>query len=195
MLFGTAKNIAKQPKTLNVIYRNKSINATISYKYLGVDIDRSLNLNSNFDRTYKKACGRLKLLRKIRPFLNVTAAKAIYQGMVVPILTYCGILNLNVSKSRKDKLSSFHDRAMDIVTSNTNPELEIKTPLSINQIKACQLVRKCMDGNVCSNYINYFVKRDHNVATRNNGYQLELPKIRLEYSRGSFYYHGSKALQ
>lgn len=46
---------------------------------------------------------------------------------------------------------------------------------------------------VCSNFItDYFMKRDHNVATRNNGYHLELPKIRQEYSRGSFYYMGTK---
>ena len=67
--------------------------------------------------------------------------------------------------NRVGKFLSFHDRAMDIITSNTDRELKIKTPLSTNKIKACQLVRKCMDGNVCSNLINYFVKRDHNVAT------------------------------
>ena len=54
MLFDTANNLAKQPKTLNVIYRNKSINATISYKYLCVDIGHSLNLNSNIDHTYRE---------------------------------------------------------------------------------------------------------------------------------------------
>ena len=29
-------------------------------------------------------------------------------------------------------------------------------------------------------------------GTRNNGYKAKLPKIRLEYSRGSFYYMGAK---
>ena len=90
----------------------------------------------------------------------------IYQGMVVPIITYC---------------------AVDIIISNTYHELRIKTPLSINQIKACRLARRCMDGNVCSNFNNYFVKRDHNMATQNNGYQLELTNIQLEYSRGSLF--------
>ena len=28
--------------------------------------------------------------------------------------------------------------------------------------------------------------------TRNNGYKVILPKIRLEYSRGAFYYMGAK---
>ena len=112
--------------------------------------------------------------------------------MVLPTLTYCGILNLNISNTRENKVSSFHNRAMKIIILNSKNELKIKTPVSTNQIKACQLVRKCLDGNVCSNFTNYFVKRAHHQATRNNSYQLELPKIRLEYSRGSFYYMGAK---
>ena len=97
-----------------------------------------------------------------------------------------------MSSNREDKLLLFHDRAIDTITPKIDRKLKIKTPLSTNKIKACQVVRKCMDGNVCSNFINYFVKHEHNVGIRNNGYQLELPKIRLEYNRESFYYIGAK---
>ncbi len=124
--FGTAKNLAQQPQSLKVTFRNQLINATTTYKYLGVHIDHSLNMNSNFNITYKKACGRLRLLRKIRPFLNTLAAKAIYQGMIVPILTYCGLINLHLSQSREDKLLAFHHRALDIIRSNTKYECDIK---------------------------------------------------------------------
>ena len=95
MLFGTAKNLRQQSQTLNVTYRDQLIRSVTTYKYLGVEISHSLNMTTNFDNMYKKACGRLRLLRKIRPFLNVKAVKAIYQGMVLPILTYCGLLNRN----------------------------------------------------------------------------------------------------
>ena len=81
MLFGTAKNLRQQSQTLNVTYRDQLIRSVTTYKYLGVEISHSLNMTTNFDNTYKKACGRLRLLRKIRPFLNVKAAKAIYQGL------------------------------------------------------------------------------------------------------------------
>ena len=192
MMFGTAKNLAQQPQSLKVIFRNKLINATTTYKYLGVHIDHSLNMNSNFNIVYKKACGRLRLLRKIRPFLNTLAAKAIYQGMIVPILTYCGLINLHLSQSREDKLLAFHHRALDIIRSNTKYECDINSPSIINQIKACQMVRNCLDGNVCSNFMNYFEINAHERSTRNSGYQLKLPKIRLEYSRRSFYNMGAK---
>ena len=192
MMFGTAKNLAQQPQSLKVIFRNQLINATTTYKYLGVHIDHSLNMNSNFNIVYKKACGRLRLLRKIRPFLNTLAAKAIYQGMIVPILTYCGLINLHLSQSREDKLLAFHHRALDIIRSNTKYECDINSPSIINQIKACQMVRNCLDGNVCSNFMNYFEINAHERSTRNSGYQLKLPKMRLEYSRRSFYNMGAK---
>ena len=149
-------------------------------------------MTTNFDNTYKKACGRLRLLRKIRPFLNVKAAKAIYQGMVLPILTYCGLLNLNLSRTQEDELLSIHHRALDIIKSNPNHELGIKPRNIYNQIRACQLFRKCLDFNVCSNCTSYFETHKHNTMTGNNGYKVILPKIRLEYSRGAFYYMGAK---
>ena len=136
MLFGTAKNLAQNTQTLNVTYRDQLIRSTTTYMYLGVEINHSLNMNTNFDSTYKKACGRLRLLRKIRPFLNVKAAKAIYQGMVLPILTYCGILNLNLCRTRQDKLLSIHRRAVGIIASKPNHELRIKSPHICNQINS-----------------------------------------------------------
>ena len=107
--------------------------------------------------------------------------------MIIPFLTYCVILYLNINKSRKEKLSSFHDRAINIIAFNTTQDdVNIKKPMSVNKIKACRFVRRNMDGNVCLNFATYFVKRDHNVESRNSEYQLQLPKIPLEYSRSSY---------
>ena len=156
MLFGTAKNLCQQSRTLNVTYADQFIRSVTTYKYLGVEITHSLNMTTNFDSTYKKACERLRLLRKIRPFLNVKAAKAIYQGMILPILTYCGLLNLKLGRTQEDKLLSIHHCALDIIESNPNNELGIKPPNIYNQIIACKLVGKCLDSNVCSNFLSYF---------------------------------------
>ena len=62
MLFGTAKNLCQQLQTLNVTYRDQLIRSVTTYKYLGVEISHSLNMTTNFDNTYKKDCGRLRLL-------------------------------------------------------------------------------------------------------------------------------------
>ena len=131
MLFGTAKNLSQQLQSLNVMCRNQLINPK-TYKYLGVDINYSLNMNSNFDCIYKKACERLRLLQKIRPFLNITAAKAIYQGIVLPIFTYCGLLHLRLSKTQEDRLLAFHKSSLKIITLKSKNGLDIKPPFIIN---------------------------------------------------------------
>ena len=40
--------------------------------------------------------------------------------------------------------------------------------------------------------MSYFETHKHNTMTRNNGYEVMFPKIRLEYGRGAFYYMGVK---
>ena len=69
MLFGTAKRLSKK-KTIQL-----QINEEKSYCYLGNEQDPTLNLNNNFEKSYKKASGRLNLLRKMRPYLNIDATR------------------------------------------------------------------------------------------------------------------------
>ena len=64
LLFGTAQRIAKHSKPLKVFISSPSptvIVTTKVYKYLGIYVDSLLNLNSNFDRCYKRGTGRLRL--------------------------------------------------------------------------------------------------------------------------------------
>ena len=70
LLFGTPKRIAKQAEPLEIKLSHETVikNAT-EYKYLGVRVDSSLNLNSNFNTRYNKASCWLRLLAKIRLYL------------------------------------------------------------------------------------------------------------------------------
>ena len=96
LLFGTSQRIAKQTEPFKIKLSNQTvINNTIEYKYLGVYVDSSLNLNSNFHNYFKKASGRLRLLAKIRPYIDQATATTIYHSMTLPTFTYCGILQLN----------------------------------------------------------------------------------------------------
>ena len=67
------------------------INGTDEYKYLGVYVDGTLNLNSQFEKCFKRASERLRLLVKIRDHLDLPSAKAIYRAMLCLYFTYCGI--------------------------------------------------------------------------------------------------------
>ena len=84
MLFGTKKRLKSHGRDLIVSFNDSKINFVNSYVYLGNLIDSSLNLTENFDLCYKRASGRLRLLKRIRSHLTTEAATAVYHSMLVP---------------------------------------------------------------------------------------------------------------
>ena len=62
MVFGSSRNVRN--KSLEVYFNAKVINYTTGYKYLGVLLDQAVNLNEHFDTVFKKALGRLRLLKR-----------------------------------------------------------------------------------------------------------------------------------
>ena len=118
MLFGTSKKLAAQSDILRVTFSYENVHYTTSYKYLGVEVDSTLNLNTYFDSTYKKGSSRLKVLHKIRQFIDSNCAGVIYQSMILPLFTYAGTLQLKYCNTQKNKLASFHKRAMQLVNTN-----------------------------------------------------------------------------
>ena len=63
---------------------------------------------------------------------------------------------------------------------------------SLIKREACIFVRKCLDSSTCENFNNYFDLFKHNIRTRNNGYQLKLPKIKLVIGKKAFRFLGAK---
>ena len=89
-------------------------------------------------------------------------------------------------------MKSVFDEKKEKISMTTIRERSIASPYAISVIKACELVRKCLDENTCDNFINYFEKVNHGKSTRNCSHLLKLQKFKLEYSRGAFYYMGAK---
>ena len=78
MIFGTAKRLnALNGRQLALTVNGTLINTTSSYKYLGVNLDSSLNLESHFDKMYKRVAGRFNFLRRIRPLIDKSTAEKI----------------------------------------------------------------------------------------------------------------------
>lgn len=101
-------------KTLNISNRTY-INNTFAYKYLGFDLDSNLNLTSCFDRTYKKAAGRVILLRSIHRSIDQKCPKIIYKAMILSIFTYCGSLGRGWSNTRKSLIKNIEQRSLKII--------------------------------------------------------------------------------
>ena len=191
LLFGTSQRIAKQDSELNVMYRGVKILNTSQYKYLGIEVDSTLNLNCHFEKCYKRASSRLRLLGKLRRHLDMTAAKAIYRTMILPTFTFSGILLLKLTETQVKRLSTFHDRSRRIVLGDSGTCDEIQSVVNANKIRACKLVRKCIDKDICDAFQGYFNINDHTVRTRNHQSLLKIPKIKTEFARKSFRFMGA----
>ena len=192
LLFGTSQRIAKQSESLDVMYRGSKILSTKQYKYLGVEIDSTLNLNTHFEKCFKRASSRLRLLAKIRDSLDLTAAKAVYDSMILPTFTYCGVLQLKLTSTQVKRLSSFHDRCLRIINGHSKNPTAIQSVVNAKNIRACKLVRKCLDNDICENFQGYFELQKHKTKTRNSQCLIRLPSIKIEYARKSFHFMGAK---
>lgn len=186
MIFGTGKRLSTTDNHLDVSYRGQSISNVPQYKYLGNIVDQYLNFNSNFDHVYKKASGRLKLLKRLRHYLTTDSAYYIFTMTVQPILTYRSTVKLLYTNTQQKRLKSLMNRAERIVGR--------KVPCIISAInkEACCLVKKSLDKTLCSSFNDYFEINNHSRKTRNSGYLLKLPKVKLELGKQSFAYAGAK---
>ena len=188
MLFGTAKRLSLNKNDFNVSYRQHLISFVDKYKYLGNILDNHLTFSNNFDMFYSKTTTRLSLLYKVRPYLTDEAAEKIYKMMIIPLLTYTGTASLSFTSTQLNKLKSIENRAKQIISSNA----PLPKIYSLIKREACIFVRKCLDSSTCENFNNYFDLFKHNIRTRNNGYQLKLPKIKLVIGKKAFRFLGAK---
>ena len=217
ILFGTSKRINLQGNELNISVKGTCINNTFSYKYLGVDLDPDLSLTSYFDKTYKRAAGRVNLLRSIRPSIDQNCAETIYKFMIR--LSSRGVIFTRVRVSlallslRKNggllvvyDSTNFHILHITWSWSDTRKSLiknieqrslriwrlKLSSVKNTIKLKSGKLVFQCLQDNVCSPFKSYFERLYHSKSTRNNGFSEKLPKVRLEFGEMGFYYQGAK---
>ena len=182
MLFGTAKRVKQHSRELKISYNGTSISFVSEYVYLGNVIDSTLTLQSNFNRAYKRASNRLRLLKSVREYLDINAATKKFNMMILPILSYAGPIKLTYTQTQKDRLISLLNRAKDITGNDTLGDIH-----DVIQRQNCMLVRKCLQQQTNSvTFNNYFEIVSHTVETRNNNYLLRLPQVKLETAKQGF---------
>ena len=108
--------------------------------------------------------------------------------MILPILTYSSAVKTIFSNTQLMKFSSIDNRASLIVGKASLKS--VKESID-NQISSTVL--KCLRKELCHDvWDSYFQRQSHKKCTRNNGWSLKVPKIKLEISRPSFYFGGVK---
>ena len=185
LLFDTRRRLNMLHGKLALKFVPFEINSTDNYKYLGSVIDESLTISENFNRSYKKASSRLRLLNAVRPKLDDKTSTVIYTTMVTPLLIFNRIINLNLTVSQINRLTSLDNRAKRI-TNN----IKI-TPLHDSIRKhACKIVNKVITDDICSNVKGYFEVNNNLKQTRNANFLFKVPRIKIETDRSTFYYMG-----
>ena len=147
-----------------------------------------MTLTPNFDRAFKKASGRLRLLQRIRGYLTVSSAETIFNSMILPILTYSNAIKTSFNATQLSKFESLEKRAANIIGAKLSKTIKKSVDDQI-----CVLVKNCLQRKVGHGvFDNYFDVTKHGKQTRNNKCMIRLPRINLESSRTSLYYGGAK---
>ena len=82
------------------------------YKYLGVWLEPTLNMNEHLRRVLRKANARVKLLYRVRDSLSVFAAKAVYNSFILPTMLYSSMPAVKASDTMLKKVESVQKRAL-----------------------------------------------------------------------------------
>ena len=73
---------------LTIVNNYTLVNSITEHCFLGKrNIDQHLILSTNFDRSYEKACTRLRLLYSVRKYLSTKSSESNYELIILPLLT------------------------------------------------------------------------------------------------------------
>ena len=167
-----------------------------TFKYLGIDIDRHVNMKSFYESLYKLVNHKLYLLKLVRPSLTIDAALAVGKSMILSLIDY-GIFLTSITQEDKSELQKLQNKILRCC-------LNIVDPLDINTNEMHNLVNvEYVDKRRTFNLLtmihngvkgNEFKMLDHNINTRyNDGYKIDLIRPRNEHVRKSCFYTGTSA--
>ena len=191
MVFGTAKRL-HSINDIKIWMNEHSIHVVNSYKYLGVILDASLNMNEHLQKTLKSAAARIKLLKRMRTSLTSHAAESIYKAIVLPKMLYCSTPTLKISDTMGKKFENLQARAIKIIHHHSEFDQEHGYMTIFNQkkFKAGILIFKCLQGTTIPNFASYAERVSHNYGTRGNKATLRVPRVRTEAAKKSFWFQG-----
>ena len=169
---------------------SKPIINTDQYKYLGIHLDPSLSLTDHVHKVCKKVSSRLGLLRRIRSIFTIHATLDLYKAMVQPVTTYCSTAFLSMLETNRKKFGQFRKEQQRLYLEHTIDEKSVCFP----RLPICRIYSvlfSCCSG--VSNEIPISFERvDHHKATRVNGQNLKIPKVKTESTKRGFNHSGVK---
>ena len=162
---------------IQLSYRYIPVNYTTSYTYLGILLNSTLNTSEHLRKALKKSGSRLRLLKRVRYFINADTASTIYKAMVLPLLTYCPMVTTPTMEVHQHSLTILENRAKIIVGKN----MLLPNILTIMKKRTCVQVFRILDSDYIENFNNYFQVINTNAV--HCGRTIRLPRVRLEVAK------------
>ena len=105
--------------------------------------------------------------------------------MIVPFVTYCGILNLKLTTGQSRRLAALHERAISIIGMSSK-ECNVLSPENSNIKRSCVLVHNILNNDICDSLQSHITTHEHIKTTRNNKCLATVTRIKTEYAQKGF---------
>ena len=150
-----------------------------SFKYLGIEIDKNINMKGQFEYLYKIVNHKLFLLRIIRPCLTINAALNISRSMILSLIDYGNIFLTSCTQKDKSDLQILQNKILRCCLKINGPldqnilEMHnLLNLLTVDQRRILQLLILIKK----STLQNKLELVDHDRETRqNDGLKIKLP--------------------
>ena len=147
-------------------------------------------MQEHFHSICKKSSSRIRLLKRIRPFITDLATFRIYQALIVPIITYCSLKNFYHQPYQKSSILALESRVCKLINKDIPSVNKIFQKYIYIYIYIYTNVFKCINDNV-PNFEDYFELISRRKGTRSNNRILRTQKIKSESTKEAFHYNDS----
>ena len=93
-------------------FRDKNLNQCHQYNYLGITLDETMNLETNFNNIFKKFSYKVFQFTKIRRFLPEATRILVYKQTILPLVEYVSYMLFFNRKIDVDKFQKLQNRAL-----------------------------------------------------------------------------------
>ena len=111
MTFGSKVTVDNLPP-FSIMYNGSPLQSVVSYKYLGMTLDKQLNYNLHVKSTIASVSAKLKQFQRMRGFLSVKAAIMVYKNMLLPMIEYGDIFLSAASQANRKKLQTLQNKGL-----------------------------------------------------------------------------------
>ena len=173
---------------------NSVISYVNSFKYLGIEIDKNINMKGKFEYLFKIVNHKLFLLRIIRPCLTIHAAVNIARSMILSLIDYGNIFLTCCTQCDKSDLQVLQNKILrcclridDPLDQNIVEMHNMLKIMMVDQRRILQLLILIKKNSL----INKFDYVNHGRETRHNdGLKIKLPIPKNQHVTLSPFYVG-----